>query len=100
MTNNHHTQSTPLPPKRPFYLSPDELRACEDFVKNNIDGASSASLQILRGLANHLLNEVIHFMTSYPAIDPAGLMLTVDILLPIEVVNEDEWLLADEEKED
>ncbi len=95
MTNDHSTQSTPHPPKRPFYLSPDELRACEDFVKNNIDGASSTSLQTLRGLANHLLNEVIHFMTIYPAINPAGLMLTVDILLPIEEVDEDEF-----EKED
>ncbi len=91
MTNDHSTQSTPHPPKQPFYLSLDELRACEDFVKNNIDGASSASLQTLRSLAYHLLNEVIHFMTSYPAINPAGLMLTVDILLPIEEVDESEF---------
>ena len=88
MTKHHCTQSTPHPPasishKQPLTLSPDDLRACEDFVNNNINGASVASLQTLRGVAHHLLNEVIHFLQITPDSPYAGLMLQAQILLPV-----------------
>lgn len=101
MTKTHSTQSTPHPPKLPLFLSPDELRACYDIDRNGIDLAKRDSLLILEFLATALATEVINFIRTYPQSNPAGLMLNVDILLPVfEKVEDSELFLAEDEAED
>lgn len=88
MTGIYSTQSTPHPPKQPLYLSPDVLRACMDIDTNGIDSASRRSLLTLESLATCLTTEVVNFNQRFPLISPAGLLLRVDVLLPVhEQVN-------------
>ena len=42
MTKIYSTQSTPHPPKQPWYLSPDEIRASYDIDKHGIDSESQS----------------------------------------------------------
>lgn len=93
MTAKHFTQSPPHPPKQPLYLSPDVLQACFDIDKNGIDSANQDSLIKLEFLAVCLTTEVINFGQRYPAIHPAGLLLQVDVLLPVsEPTNVSQWI--------
>ena len=83
MTTAHSTQSTPHPPKQPLYLSPDELEACFDIDKYDIDSASGESLVKLAFPATRLVTEIINLSQRYPYINSAGLVLTVDVLLSV-----------------
>jgi len=83
LTNDYSTQSIPSLPTQPLFLSPDEIRVCYDIDKHGIDMASKASLEKLGFLATRLTTEVINFTKHYPALTPAGLVLNVDVLLPV-----------------
>ncbi len=99
MTITHNTQSTPHPPKQPLFLSPDEIRAYYDIDRNGIDKASSDSRMKLEFLVACLTTETVNFLKTYPHTQPAGLLLTIDVLLPVyEPVDEDELMSSDDDE--
>lgn len=66
---------------------------------HHLDGyhADHTSLEKLAFLATSLANEVINFIKHYPSIKPAGLLLNVDVLLPVwEPINESEFMETDD----
>lgn len=83
MTIPEFTQSTPHPPKQPLLLSNDVLRACYDIDRNGVEFASPASLEKFSFLASCLTTEALNFIQAYPHSKPAGLVLNVEVLLPV-----------------
>ena len=63
------------------------------------DGAKLESLQTLRGVADYLLGGVIHFVNTHPDTRHAGLILDVQVLLPI-IEPADQWEHTDDEEGD
>ena len=93
----YSTQIVPDPPKQPLFLSPVELNAYYDIDKNGIDKASPNSRMKLEFLVACLTNEIIHFIKTYPHTKPAGLLLSVDVLLPIyEEIDGSELIETDD----
>ena len=99
MTVKHSTQSTPHPPRQPLFLSQDDIRAYYDIDNHGIKRAGLDSQLRLELLVGCLTTNVTHFIKTYRTIKPAGLLLNVDVLLPVfQEVHESEFL--EEEPED
>lgn len=89
MTISDCTQPFSNPPKQPLFLSHDVLRACYDIDKNGFELASTASLEKFAFLASCLTAETIQFIRAHPHTKPAGMVLNVEVLLPVwERVND------------
>ena len=97
MTKHHSTQSTPHPPKQPLFLSQDDIRACFDIERYGFDKANVDSLLKMEFLIACFTNEVSRFIKTHKH-KPAGLLINLDILLPVfDPVDESEFMLDEEE---
>ncbi len=97
MTEKYSTQLPSHPPKQPLFLSPNEIQACYDIDRNGIEKADRDSLMKLEFLVACLTTEVVNFIKRYPHTEPAGLMLAIDVLLPVyEEVDESVFMESDD----